>query len=213
MQHKISLIMPSFLGEYKFGAKDRVAKFHRAVNSFLKQNYDNKELIVVSDGCEITSREILNYKDNSQIKHIYISKQELFSGLVREEGLKNAMGDIICYLDSDDMFGDNHLVAINSGFVHHQVDWVYFDDYVLYALHPITRDILSEGTRSVDLEYGRIGTSSVAHKKQFDINWLGCHGYGHDWTFVKKLIDSGKSRAKIYNTKYYVCHIPNGIDN
>jgi glycosyltransferase involved in cell wall biosynthesis len=187
--------MPSFLGEYRFGAKDRIPKFHRAINSFLKQNYDNKELIVVSDGCEITSREILNYKDNSQIKHSYISKQELFSGLVREEGLKNATGDIICYLDSDDMLGDNHLLAINTGFVHHEVDWVYFDDSVLYALH------------------GKIGTSSIAHKRQCDINWLGCHGYGHDWTFIKKLIDSGKSRAKIYNTKYFVCHIPNGVDN
>ena len=52
---KFSVIMASYLGNYPGCANNREAKFIRSVKSFLNQSYDNKELIIVSDGCEITT--------------------------------------------------------------------------------------------------------------------------------------------------------------
>jgi glycosyltransferase involved in cell wall biosynthesis len=214
MSDKISVIMASHLKEYPHCAEDRVVKFHRAINSFLNQSYYNKELIVVSDGCEVTASEIRHYDNNPLIKFTMIEKQPIFSGNVRNVGCILATGNIICYLDTDDMMGINHLGSIINGFNHYNdVDWVYFNDYVIYRFNPVTKDILAKGERDVQLDYGTIGTSSIAHKNNTEINWVDCNGYGHDWTFIKtKLIDTGKKHQKINGTEYLVCHIPNSVD-
>jgi len=215
MSIKISVIMASFLTDYDFSATDRVTKFHRAVRSFLNQSYPKKELVIISDGCSITSSEVRHYDGYPEIKHIQIDKQPLFSGNVRKVGCIMATGDVICYLDTDDLLGVNHLNAIANGFNYHtDADWVYFDDYIIYRFNPVTNDILSQAKRDVELEFGIIGTSSIAHKNRLDINWEGFDGYGHDWNFIKnRLIDSGKKYYKIDNAEYFVCHIPNSVDS
>jgi len=48
---KVTVIMASYLQDYSGSAKNREKKFIRAVKSFKNQTYENKELIIVSDGC------------------------------------------------------------------------------------------------------------------------------------------------------------------
>ena len=55
-EKRIAVVMPSFLGDYTNAAKNREEKFLRAVNSVRTQSYDNKLLVVVSDGCLDTVR-------------------------------------------------------------------------------------------------------------------------------------------------------------
>jgi hypothetical protein len=71
---------------------------------------------------------------------------------------------------------------------------------------------LSKAEREVDLFKGMIGTSSIAHRRLPNINWLQCDNYGHDWTFVKKLIDTNLKHKKINGCEYNVCHIPTQVD-
>lgn len=216
MSIKISVIMASHLHEYDFSAKDRIRKFHRAVHSFLNQPYQNKELVIVSDGCDLTSNEVMNhYKDNPLIKHVQIEKQPVFSGNVRNVGCIISTGDIICYLDSDDMLGKSHLQSIANGFNYYtDADWLYFNDYVIYGFNPVSNEILTQAQRDVDLTNGTTGTSSIAHKRLPEITWNGFDGYGHDFAFIKKnLIDSNKKFYKIDGTEYFVCHIPNSVDS
>lgn len=213
MSIKISVVMASFLGDYDLAGTDRIRKFHRAIESFLNQTYKNSELIVVADGCHITANELLKYGNDSRIKLIPIQKQQLFSGNVRNTGCFMAMGDYICYLDTDDILGENHLNSIAKAFIENKgLDWVYYDDYVIYGFNPITNDILSKAKRDVELSYGSVGTSSVAHKRLADINWNGCDDYGHDWTFITKLINNKPNYIKIEGCEYDVCHIPNQVD-
>jgi glycosyltransferase involved in cell wall biosynthesis len=56
MNKKISVITPSYLGEYENCASDRENKFIRAVNSFIANTYENKELVIIGDSCDITER-------------------------------------------------------------------------------------------------------------------------------------------------------------
>lgn len=213
---KISVIMPCYLGEYEGCANDRENKLIRAIHSFNTQTHKDRELIIVSDGCDDTVRIANQFNINNDIKIIKLKKQPLFSGKVRAKGVSNAMGEIICYLDSDDVIGVNHLATINKSFENNtQLDWVYYNDYIFKG------DGHRRLVKIVELEHGSIGTSSIAHKNfEFNSNifsrripsWKGCNGYGHDWIFIQKLIKSKSNCEKIYGCDYNICHIPNIID-
>lgn len=201
--------MPSYLGEYEGSASDREDKFVRAVNSFLANSYKNKELIIVSDACKITDR-IVHDKFSREIlsgKIRYFKtwmKQKKFSGKVRSKGIQKANGEVILYLDTDDMYGEKHIESVVSQMESLDLDWCYFNDYLNTP----------EGlmTKNVDLFHGSIGTSSIAHRNKKTLDWKGCNGYGHDWTFIEKLIKSSNNYEKVYGASYIICHIPNRID-
>src|SRR3954468_14224010 len=106
---KISIIMPSYLGDYPNAASDREGKLKRAIISFLDQTYARRELILVADGCEQTENVYKFLKNNSGkpisslIRLVKIPKQGHFSGAVRNAGIDVATGEIIAYLDTDDI--------------------------------------------------------------------------------------------------------------
>ncbi len=206
IEHNISVVMASYLTPYKGSSKNRVHSFQRAVDSFLKNNYPNKELLICSDGCELTNSIYYEkYKNNSEIKLITLPKQPMFSGNVREAGLIAASGDVITYLDSDDIIGVNHLESIDKGIF--DCDFVYYNDFIKF----FHLEHLPTSEREVRLEKGIAGTSCISHKNHSDISWIGCDGYGHDWTFIEKLIHNYPNHKKINGCKYLVCHIPNSF--
>jgi glycosyltransferase involved in cell wall biosynthesis len=209
MKVDLSVIMPSFLGEYEGCASDRESKFIRAVNSFLENTLTQKELIIVGDNCQITKQLILdNFKDECweyKIKfHQFSKKQKVFSGSLRSKGIELASGEYISYLDTDDILGQNHLSTIYNQVKSNNLDWAYFNDF-----------INTDGgliTKKVELKKDSIGTSSIIHKNTKKLNWDKCDGYGHDYLFVQKLIKWSERKDKIYGGTYIICHIPNQID-
>lgn len=205
---KISVIMPSFLGEYEGCASDRENKFVRAVHSFLSNKYEQKELIVIGDCCSTTERLLSeNFEEqlnNEQIKFYQFSKkQKLFSGELRSKGIELASGDYIIYLDSDDIFGDAHISSVVRQIKN--TDWGYYNDFIWSPS--------GLQTKHVELVKDSIGTSSIYHRKAKGIDWKGCNGYGHDYKFIQKLMKWSENFDKIYGTSYIICHIPNLIDN
>ena len=206
---RVSVIMPSFLGEYKGSANDRDNKFVRAVSSFVSNDYPLKELIIIGDNCSKTKSLLteLFFEEMSlgTIKfYQFPKKQKLFSGNLRTKGLEMATGDIIMYLDSDDMYGDKHISSIVEQMDVEKLDWCYFNDF-----------IRTDGglvTKTVELEHASIGTSSIAHCRNKDITWTGCDGYGHDWLFIQRLMDWSNNYDKIFGGIYIICHIPHQVD-
>lgn len=197
---KVSVIMASYLGDYPGKASNPKKKYIRAVKSFLSQTYENKELIIVADGCTDTKDiydEMFASYDN--VRLAFIPKQEMYSGESRNEGLNMATGDIIAYLDNDDVWGKNHLEIIMEQFTD-DVDLVYYDDYLV-----LSKDFKTLQKRIVETRYGSIGTSSVCHK---NVDWLRwTTGYGHDWTFVQTAIINGMKFKKLEKTpQYLVAH-------
>lgn len=201
---KISVIMASFLEDYPNAAKNRDKKFVRAVNTFLKQTYENKELIIIADGCTKTYELYQeHFGDISQVDCIIVPKQKLYSGEIRREGLKNATGDIVCYLDNDDAWGKKHLETIEKQFTD-DVDWVYYDDYLV-----LSKDFKQLHKRVVEPRFGSIGTSSIAHRNLPEIKETGLFsdGYGHDWIAVLTLASKGLRFKKLEKApSYLVCH-------
>lgn len=203
----ISTIMPSYLGDYLNAASNREHKFIRAVQSFLDQPYQDKELVIVADGCDITER-LYNehFAGNKEIVFAKIEKQSHFSGHVRNFGIDAATGQYINYLDTDDILFGNYLAEIAAGFsAYESPDWVYFNDYV--AQDP---SLGAKRMRGVDLQYGCIGTSMIAHKKSVSVRWPD--GYNHDWKFIYSMIERYQNRKCIHATGYCVCHLPAVLD-
>jgi glycosyltransferase involved in cell wall biosynthesis len=198
--------MPSYLGDYPNAATNRKEKFKRALLSFVEQPYPNKELLIIADGCNDTMREFYKLKAGlpAGIFLICVSKQPLLSGNVRNTGIRHATGDIITYLDSDDMLFGNHLEMIANGFTT-GVDWVYYNDYI--AKHNVTQ--MRE--RETLISYGRAGTSTIAHRKDLTgMAWQD--GYSHDWLFINDLKNNFSNCSKITATGYLVCHVPTLLD-
>jgi len=201
---KFSVIIASFLGPYRTAAKDRDRKIIRAVNSVLKQSYQEFEVIVVADGCDKTV-EIMKQVDDPRVKTFKIPKSKHFSGEPRMKGIDEAEGDWIIYLDIDDIYGENHLKNIAD-----QVssrDWVWFDDI---RLNPKNNEWY-ENPCDINV-ISRHGTSNVCHKKvlPFQAKW-DYTGYAHDYYFILQL-KRNTNYSKIQGGEYYVCHVPGQYD-
>lgn len=185
-----SVIIPSYLGQYPNCATNREYKFKRAINSVKNQTFKSFEIIVVSDGCIITER----LCKELNVKCISIPKQPLFSGAVRNNGLKRASGEYVIYLDTDDYYEHYHLEH-----VHAHVQANRLPNYVTFA----------DNINTAKFEFGKIGTSNICHKNNKYYTWNNCNGYGHDWTFIFRYFQNS---IQIPQAGYVVCHIPNQLD-
>ena len=197
--------MASYLLPYPGAASNRDQKFVRAVNSFKKQTYQNKELVIVSDGCPVTV-ELYNrfFSSESNIKLIQIPKQALYSGEMRNVALDLVDGDIISYLDSDDVLGPKHLQIIVDQFDTDNYDWVFYNDYMV-----LDNTFKKLHLRIVEPRWASIGTSSISHKNIKGLKWS--QGYGHDFLFMFKLASMGLKFKKLEKIpEYIVCHYLNG---
>jgi glycosyltransferase involved in cell wall biosynthesis len=198
----IYVVMASYLGDYPNCASNRVEKFIRAVDSFLANTYENKILIIVSDGCDKTE-DLYNerYGSYKNILLVKMTKQPLFSGTVRNTGLGCVVDSdaVVCYLDTDDKFGPNHLSIIMNNFGDN--DFVIYDTY-----RPVVNDnVMVFGISKVAMQYCHIGTSSFAHKSSLRVSWPD--GYGHDWKLLSELSKKCSYRV-MPMPEYYIMHTP-----
>ena len=194
----ISVVMASYLGDYKKAAKDRDTKILRAVKSVLNQTMP-VELVVVSDGCQKTI-DIISKHFPGEVNGYYIEKQKTWSGRPRNIGIQEAKNDIICYLDIDDYMDADHCEGIYNAF---EGDWVWFDDLVHTKGGWVKRKC------DVNVS-GKCGTSNIAHRKI--AMWPLDAKYAHDFVFIYNLKKASRNYKYIGCGGYRVCHIPGRYD-
>jgi GT2 family glycosyltransferase/glycosyltransferase involved in cell wall biosynthesis len=110
----ITVIMPAY---------NRSSLIKDSINSVLEQTYTNYELIVIDDGsnddtCAVVN-EIIQKNTGANIKLIELEKNSGVS-FARNRGLDNAIGEIITYLDSDNVWDEEYLNIVNSTYVTHE---------------------------------------------------------------------------------------------
>lgn len=94
----VSLVMPVYNGE-EF--------LQNAIESVLKQNYHNYELIIVDDGSTDSTNKIVQRFSDKRIKYFFQNNTGV-SG-ARNLGIIKSIGDYICFIDSDDLLEPNYL--------------------------------------------------------------------------------------------------------
>jgi glycosyltransferase involved in cell wall biosynthesis len=83
-----------------------------AIESVLAQTYKNFEIIVIDDGSTDNTREVLRkYIENGTIRYTY--QKNAGVSTARNTGIRQAEGDLIAFLDSDDLWL-NHKLQVQS---------------------------------------------------------------------------------------------------
>jgi glycosyltransferase involved in cell wall biosynthesis len=160
----VSIIIPTF---------NRLSLLHEAVASVFRQTYSPFELIVVDDD---SSDHTSTWLENEEIRCIRLSHSGK-PGHVRNQGVLESSGDVIAFLDSDDLwkpeklemqieFLDKHP---NLPLCHTREEWVRGDRMVSQSSqkHARSGDVFADAVKKCV-----IGPSTVVMKRSifFDSN-------------------------------------------
>lgn len=190
---KISVVMQVFLGEYPNARSMPKEKFLRAVNSFISQTHEDKELVIVSDGCEITKKMYeLYYAENTDIKFCYLHRnlekeKSMYSvednkityrGLPRQLGCDIATGDLITYFDSDDIMLPSRLKDIAEFWKDLPEDVVWTSNpYRLMNVKALESDQFKESKIRIGEQEIPIKNMRTGETEKFFINCMAREGY------------------------------------
>jgi glycosyltransferase involved in cell wall biosynthesis len=99
----ISVITPTY---------NRAEVLPTAIDSVLEQTIDDWEMLIIDDGSTDNTQRVVESYDDERINYIYQSNKGANSA--RNNGVRNASGDIISFLDSDDELAPCHLERIRD---------------------------------------------------------------------------------------------------
>jgi len=153
----VSCIMPT---------ANRAKYIPNAIDNFLKQNYDNKELIIIDDGEQ--SIAFLLPQSNS-IKYFYYENKLGTIGTKRNLACSKADGDIIMHWDDDDWYAKDWITKQLHYLKESQADICGIEHVNFYS--PIT-DTFWIGTsqnRNKGYTPQWLSGATIAYKKSF---WL-----------------------------------------
>ena len=102
---KFSVIIPTY---------NRADLIKDTIKSVQNQTFKDWECIVVDDGSSDNTKEVVHeiIKFDDRIKYVYQNNAE--RSAARNNGIRNSLGEYICFLDSDDHFLKDHLETLNS---------------------------------------------------------------------------------------------------
>lgn len=97
---KISVIIPAYNCE---------GTIKEALDSILKQDYDNIEIIIVDDGSVDGTKEIIRFYDEKDERICPVFQANAGPSAARNTGLEKASGDLLMFVDADDKMEPNVL--------------------------------------------------------------------------------------------------------
>lgn len=134
---RVSVIIPTY---------NRSAWLKEAVNSVVNQTFTNVELIIADDGSDDDTPEIV-----SQFSHPVRYLRLAHSGrpaVVRNRALDASAGDLVAFLDDDDLWAPEKLEEQVALFEKHpQVDFVYCNARAVDAAGQLSAPLLSPSQR------------------------------------------------------------------
>ena len=115
--HLISVIIPAYNAEQFI---------HLALESVWSQSYPPHEIIVIDDGSTDNTRKILK-EIEGKVRCLY--QQNRGPSSARNAGIRVAKGDLICFLDADDLWVSNKLATQRAYMMAHPEIAMVFSDH------------------------------------------------------------------------------------
>lgn len=206
MEKKISVIIPTYNTEQYIKG---------CVESVLNQTYKNVEIIVVNDGSTDNTLKVLDEIKSDKLRVITIKNSG--QGYARNMALKQATGDYILFLDSDDYIEPVTLEVALNRIEQDNSDFVYFDykylkvednDLVYTSKEAfLSKKILQDEECMELLSIPHYFTVNKLYRKKFLIDSKSKYGEGYiyeDIEFWVKVVTSAKKVSLIHSPLYVI---------
>jgi glycosyltransferase involved in cell wall biosynthesis len=166
----------------------RSVLLRKAVDSALRQDYANLEVVVVGDACPEIAPEMFAHEP--RVRTLNLPKNHGAGGAMpRNYGIMAAAGGLVAYLDDDNEWTPGHVSSLYALMRRTGAPFVFssmsIDDVDLRFHEPVR---------------GGIDTSCVMHTRDLIARhgwWKGRDevGYAHDWEFFSRWVDAGEKWA------------------
>ena len=184
----------------------------RAINSLLKQTFKNWELIVVNDGSEDATLEILKgYKSNyNNIRVINQDHKNLSES--RNRGIAASIGKFITFLDSDDEVLPRHLEARYNYMINHpETDLIHGGVTIIGDAFVADRN---DKKKMIPIYDCVIGGTFFGKREVFEqLSGFNNLPYSEDFEFLERALKIFRVEKVIYPTYIYHRDTPNSITN
>ena len=128
---KYSIVIPVY---------NRPDEVKELLDSLLAQTYKDFEIIIVEDGSQISSKQVVTqYKTALNIK--YFSKKNEGPGQTRNYGAERASGNYFIFFDSDCLIPENYMEIVNNSLSSHWLDAYGGPDAAHKSFTPIQKAI------------------------------------------------------------------------
>lgn len=174
--------------------RDRPQLLARAIPSVLAQRYERWQLVVVDDGTDPGTRAVVDAVEDERIALVEGPHRGLSAA--RNAGLDRASGEIVCYLDDDNVMHPAWLQTVVHVFAAREdVDVAYG---ISLAEHRIPDDLGEHGwwpalwqlpwSRGALLEENLTDAGSLAHRRTLDeARFEEGLSTGEDWDLLLRL--------------------------
>lgn len=171
----VSVVMPAHNRE------DTIAD---SIVSIVRQLYENFELIIVDDGSKDRTSAIAKSFNDERVR-VVRSDRNGGASYARNIALRQARGEIITFLDSDNTHDPRFLRTVVGAFSHiHTADALYFAQYIFNA----------GNANPSAIRYGSLNKSLLSNNNYIDLN-VFCikrkivERYGYFDTDLKRYVD------------------------
>lgn len=160
---KVSIITPAY----------NIAKYiAETLNSVFNQTFNNFEIIIINDGSPDTA-EFEKVLEPYCDKIVYLKKENAGAGAARNLGIENARGELLAFLDGDDIWLPEFLESQVKFLEDNNYDLVYSDAVMFggsfYDGENFMKDAPSEGEANfeslLDMRCNVITSGTLARKK------------------------------------------------
>jgi glycosyltransferase involved in cell wall biosynthesis len=164
------------------------------IESVLSQKYADFELILVDDGSQDNSVEVMEgyAKTDGRIRILKLDKNE-GRCFARNQGLLNAHGTWICYLDSDDTYYSNHLQTFHN-LIHSHPTFSVFATEQNENGEPKKYNRKWLQNNEIELSFSDfiednpLSANQICHRYDLNLKWSDQKiSISEDWLFLREL--------------------------
>ena len=199
----VSIVMPTY---------NRVSYLKRSIESVLNQSYKEWELIIVDDGSDDNSFQLINQYLMKYSNIRYMKHQNKRPVLTINTGLQAAVGKYVTILCSDDEFKKNHLeLRVEYMQKHSLIDFIHGGVEIVGDPYVKDKDDL---TKKVHLDQCAIGGTFFGKRSVFkEVRGFKKVRHGGDANLLERVSEKYKVDKVDYKTYVYYKDTPDSITN